>query len=118
MRMSNQVKASVGKWDIYRVVHKDYNRDAAVRKMIELIGVPYGWRALLKTGLLHLPLGRKLWPRTIEEDTYTGFPHCAMATSRAARAGGVDLYPSRSDLFTEPGHLALSLDTRYRFTLV
>ena len=118
VRMSRQVEQYKGQWDIYRVTNDDYDKDTTVKKMLEIIGEPYGWASLLQTGLTHLPLISRWYPVRMQDYLSDGFPHCAMGVSRAARIGGVDLCPERSDLYTEPGHIAKSKDTQYRFTLI
>ena len=117
-RMSQQVEMYGGKWDIYHVSNKKYNPSNAVQKMLEIVGKKYGWFALLKTTLSHVPLLKNKYPVQVKDFLSSGLPYCSMAVSQAVRFGGVDLCLNRSDVYTEPAHLALAKDTRYRFTLI
>jgi len=113
--LSEQVKKYPGQWDVYRVDQgKSFYQAKAVRYMIDLVSTKYGWCALGRAALLHLPFIRyMLTPE--KEDELGEFPFCSMAVSAALRAGRFDPCTKLADTFTEPGDLAESLE--YKFTL-
>ena len=122
--LSSQVDYYPGRIDVYQANPDNrwpaYDRAAAVRLMRRLCGCQYGWRALIGTAMLHLPLLR--WcvrPRLDEEAPEGTPPFCSQACSMADRlGGGVDPVEHLPDCLTEPADLARSPFYRYRFTLV
>jgi len=116
--LSNLVRESPGRIDIYGTNGEAFNRKAAVGAMIEITGRRYGWWSLLRTALVHLPVAR-LFAHPDTDDMANGsLPVCSQAVARALRAGGVDPVPNLADRATEPSDLARSAFLRYRFTLV
>jgi hypothetical protein len=105
--------------DVYEAnaMHAAFDRRRAVARMKEFTGRPYGWWALLRCGLLHVPVVR-LFQQPLCDDRANGSPpFCSMAVAQASRYGGVDPVPNLADRLTEPADLARSPFYRYRFTL-
>ena len=118
--LSRQVEAFGGRIDVYaaNATRKRFSRRRAVGAMIEMTGVRYGWWALLKAALLHLPVIRFMVTPDTNDKANGSVPFCSQAVSRAVRAGGVDPVPNLADAETEPGDLARSAFFEYRCTLV
>lgn len=119
LALSTQVDACPGHWDVYRIsstYRRNWSAAKSVRHMIGLVGERYGWGALIRASLVHLPFVR--WMQSpAEEDVPGELPFCSMAVSAALRAGGFDPCPHLTDSFTEPGDLADSPALQYQFTL-
>ena len=114
-RMSKQVEQYSGEWDIYRIVDPKYRPEDAIRKMIEVLDVPYGVQALVKAMIMatlrKIPYIKNHYQKVMPDFITMGFPYCSMSTSFAVReGGGVDLYPEKADQFTEPGDLIKDKD--------
>lgn len=117
--LSAAVQESPDLIDVYRVNRnrRRFDRNAAVRAMIEITGKRYGWLNLLHAAMVHLPVVR-LFTIPLDDDRANGsLPFCSDAVSRALRAGGVDPVPHLADAGTEPADLARSAALEYRFTL-
>ena len=99
-----------------------YNRRRAVAAMQRFVHRPYGWRALARATLTHLPFARVLLfrillPFIVNDHQNGNLPFCSMAVSRACRAGKLDLVPNLGDSWTEPGDLGRSAALVERFAL-
>ncbi len=121
-RLADQVARFPGRIDLYAANPGGrwaFDRAAAVRRFIAMLGSDYGWWGLVRAGLWHLPLVR-LFVRPDLDDCANGsqLPFCSSAVSIACRAGGVDPVPGLPDRLTEPQDLARSLFFSYAFTLV
>jgi len=124
--LRDQVDRFPGSWDVFETnpgniaeaLGGEYSADAAVAKIQEYVGRPYGWLAILRAALVHLPFMR-LYVRPDVDDgsTITSPPFCSQLAVIGDRAGGFDPVPHLADRLTEPGDLARSLFYRYRFTL-
>ncbi|MBN2475884.1 MAG: hypothetical protein JXB62_14830, partial [Pirellulales bacterium] len=117
--LSTLVADAPGWIDVFRIQlnRRRFNAQAAVEAMIEITGRRYGWRALVRAGLVHLPLVRFLVRPETDDAANGHLPFCSQAVARACRAGGIDLVPNLADRSTEPGDLARSAALVYRFTL-
>ena len=122
-RLIDLVAKAPGRIDVFAPNTKlfsDYDPEAAVQYMREIIGRRYGWRAVFRAALPHLAVVR-LFVRPVTDDSANGRypPHCSAAVSRACTAGGVDPVLRLPAYLTEPGDLARShLFSEYLFTLV
>lgn len=92
---------------------RHYDRSAAVAEMRKIVNKPYGWWALRKASLIHIPvvrvvLFRWLLPSMVDDGANGSLPFCSMAVSRACRAGGIDPVPNLADGWTEPSDLLRS----------
>ena len=87
--------------------------------MRRLTGCDYGYRGLIATALLHLPVIRWFVRADVDDRAFDRRPpFCSQACAMADRlGGGVDPVPHLADRFTEPADLARSPFYRYRFTL-
>lgn len=117
--LSTLVEDAPGRIDVYRALPKlrRFRRQAAVEAMIETTGRRYGWPALLKAALTHLPVVRFLVRPETDDAADGHLPFCSQAVARAYRLGGLDPVPNLADRLTEPGDLARSAVLEYRFTL-
>jgi len=121
--LSSQVERYPGRIDVYEVNPDDrwpeYDRREAVRFMRRLTGCDYGYRGLIATALLHLPVIRWFVRADVDDRAFDRRPpFCSQACAMADRlGGGVDPVPHLADRFTEPADLARSPFYRYRFTL-
>jgi hypothetical protein len=134
--LSNLVARWPGVIDVYAIQKgrekgRAFSRKRALKVMIGITGIDYGWINLLRAALLHLPLLRFLVRPEENDDGKnqksevataappSSFPpFCSQAVSAAMRAGGIDPVPNLTDRLTEPGDLARSAVYQYRFTLV
>ena len=112
-----------GRWDVFTTNperrRSEFDPAEAVKTMKRFAGTPYGWRNLVGTGLMHLPVVRWLVRADLDDEAQPRHPpYCSQAVAIACRAGGVDPVPNLADRMTEPGDLARSPFFRYRFTLV
>jgi len=120
--LSNLIREYPGRIDVFKIAHeyrKKYNRKAAVLSMIEATARDYGWQALARASLVHLPIVRLFThPMLAADDCSNGdLPYCSYAVARAMRAGGIDPVLNLADKFTEPGDLARSVAFRKWETL-
>jgi hypothetical protein len=121
--LSSQVERYPGRIDVYEVNPDgrwpEYDRREAVRFMRRLAGCDYGYRGLIATALLHLPVIRWFVRADVDDRAFDRRPpFCSQACAMADRlGGGVDPAPHLADRFTEPADLARSPFYRYRFTL-
>jgi hypothetical protein len=97
---------------------KEYRRKDAVRYLLRLAGCDYGYGAILRSAMGHLPVVRCfLAPDMNDAAADNRPPYCSAAVAAADRFGGVDPVPNCADRVTEPADLARSPFYRYRFTL-
>ncbi len=121
--LSSQVERHPGRIDVYEVNPDnrwpEYDRKGAVRFMRRLTGCDYGYRGLVTTALLHLPVVRWFVRADLDDRARDRRPpFCSHACVMAdRRGGGIDPVPHLADRFTEPADLARSPFYRYRFTL-
>lgn len=121
--LASQVEKFDGLIDVYAAASKsdyrDYDRDAAVMRMLEFAGQPYGWLAIARAARSYLPFLRWFFDTNENDQWYSSAPvFCSEAVSRAMRVGGrVDPVVNLADCDTEPGDLARSDVLEYRFTL-
>ena len=100
--------------------HDHYDRAGAVREMLRLTGMKYGWWSVAKAMLLHLPIIRAfVRPERGDVGVVAHPPYCSEAVAWACRVGGgVDPVPNLPDRLTEPADLARSLLYRFEGVLV
>ncbi|TWT85574.1 hypothetical protein Pla123a_03810 [Posidoniimonas polymericola] len=126
--LASQVGRYPGRIDVFAANPRrrwpEYDRAAAARYMRRLAGCDYGYAAVLRAALLHLPVVRALVRPQTEDDAAKDDasdqrpPFCSQACAMADRvAGGVDPTPHLADRLTEPADLARSPFYEYRFTL-
>ncbi len=121
--LSSQVRRYPDRIDVYEVNPDgrwpEYDRPGAVRYMRRLTGCDYGYRGLIATALLHLPVIRWFVRADVDDRAFDRRPpFCSHACAMSDRlGGGVDPVPHLADRFTEPADLARSSFYRYRFTL-
>lgn len=118
--LSSQVRLYPGCIDVYRTVppcvstpgQRSFDAGYAADLMLRKAGTKYGYSAVLKAGLLHLPFVR-LWqtPDTDDESV------CSEALASCLRKAGMDPTPNLSDRLTEPNDLARSICFQYLWTL-
>jgi hypothetical protein len=114
--LGDLVKKSPGRIVVRKPIaelQSTYNRRRAKAEMLKIVGKPYGWAAIRRTALTHLPIVRlALWryiaPFLVDDGGNGGLPFCSMADSRAARLAGNDPVPNLGDRWTEPGDLSRS----------
>ena len=95
-----------------------YKASMVVEKMLDIVGKPYGWRAIFLVSLLHLPVIRLfVAPATDDADKSPYPPFCSEARAIADRFAGFDPVQNLADRITEPGDLGRSLFYEYLFTL-
>jgi hypothetical protein len=121
--LASQVKRFPGRIDVYRCGSwprwPEFDRDAAVAMMRRFMGCRYGWGAVLRVAMCHLPIVR-LFARVPAYDPAKRSlpPFCTDVISLSIRdGGGVDPVPNLADRATEPGDLARSPFFEYQFTL-
>lgn len=121
--LESQVRRFAGLIDVFATNPDnrwpEYNAAGANRFMQRPAGCDYGYAALLKAAVLHVPLWRLLVRPELDDAAISDHPpFCSHACAMADRlGGGVDPVPHLSDRVTEPGDLARSPFYRYRFTL-
>jgi hypothetical protein len=103
---------------VKRPITRHYDGHKAVVKAREVIGRPYGWRALHWAAMVFLPIIRWFY-RASQDDNFDDGknPFCAQHVSGALRAGGCDPLLNLADKDTTPGDLDHSAALEYRFTL-
>ncbi len=115
-RLSDLVKQYPGRITVRKPIPElqaKYDRRKAKSAILKIVGKPYGWSAIKRAMLAHLPFVRVavfrwLLPFMLDDGENGSLPFCSMAVSRAARAAGVDPVPNLGDGWTEPGNLAQS----------
>lgn len=122
--LESQVRRYPGQIDVFVADPQgrwpEFDRPQTVQTMLQYAGSRYGYPALLRAGLLHLPLVR-LFVRanTDDQDDWHTSAICSEACARATRlGGGVDPVPQLADEITEPADLARSPFYAYRATLL
>ncbi|MEQ8849089.1 hypothetical protein [Botrimarina sp.] len=122
--LASQVERRSGRIDLFRVNPAarwpEYDREASTRYLRELAGCDYGYAAVLRAALLHLPLVRAWVRAEVEDDAVSRRPpFCSQACAMADRiAGGVDPTPYLADRLTEPADLARSPFYAYQYTFL
>lgn len=123
--LSSQVRLYPGCIDVYRTVppcvapgQRSFDATLAADSMLRKAGTKYGYGAVLKAGLLHLPFVR-LWqtPDTDDESESSSLQYCSEAVASCLRKAGMDPTPNLSDRLTEPNDLARSICFQYMWTL-
>lgn len=125
--LDQAIRRHPGAIDVYRVDlfrPPDWNASQAVEAMLHLVGVGYGYSAVLRSWLLHLPIVRLVAARFAREKRFDDLGSdprpmfCSAGVSWALRyGGGVDPVANLADHYTEPGDLARSAALRYQLTL-
>lgn len=120
--LSSQVLLYPGQIDVFKIDtdrYPEFDRDGAVRHMIQYAGQEYGYWGVAKLALVHIPFIRHRVTASMDDLYVDELPaFCSQAVSGACRlGGGVDPVKHRSDNSTEPGHLPASLLFRYLCTL-
>jgi len=118
--LSELVAKHPGRIEVHTICEakrRRYKRAVAVEAMKRIIGKPYGWRAILATACVHLPLIRWFVRPILSDGANGSLPFCSAAVSKAVRVGGVDLVPNLADGFTEPGDIVRSAALSLRFVL-
>jgi hypothetical protein len=118
VRLSQLVERYPGRIDVYPAQSWSFDRELAVRGMVDLLGRPYGWWTVFKMALTHAPIVRWFMPARDDDESDGGPWVCSSSVSRAYRQAGLDPVPNLADRATEPGDLARSAAFSYRFTLV
>lgn len=84
--------------------------------MLELTGLPYGWKNFFKLGKHYLPFCR-LAPQNMKDDEPNEVFVCSTAVTYAYRANFLDPAPFLADAATTPADLARSPLFNYQFTI-
>ena len=84
--------------------------------MLELTGLPYGWKNFVKLGKHYLPFCR-LAPQNIKDEEPNEVFVCSTAVTYAYRKNYIDPVPYLADSATTPADLARSPLFRYQFTI-
>lgn len=116
--LANLVRRYPGQWDLYSVADGGYDGEKALDAMLTLTDTPYGWWAILRDALLHLPIIRLFLRPDLHDGTGAYAPFCSMAVAAAMEAGGVDPVPNLPNRITEPNDLSRSGRLQYQLTLV
>lgn len=121
--LPTQIREAVGDIDVYKVDTKkfpEFNREGAVRYMLQYAGQGYGYFGVLKLALLHTPYLCRLITRNANDEYVDDLPvFCSQAISAADRiGGGVDPVLHVADNSTEPGDLPASHLYEYFCTLI
>lgn len=96
-----------------------YDSKKAVNYILELNGLPYGWRRIWRMSLQFLPLIRLFFKPSFKdrtEDLHL-YPVCSTVVAAAIRKSFVDLVPNLSDYEVTPSDLARSPLMHYLCTL-
>jgi hypothetical protein len=122
--LDSQVRRYAGRIDVFRANPNnrwpEFDRTRSTHMMRRLAGCGYGYAAVARAAMLHLPFVR-WWVRASTEDGAIDRrpPFCSQACAMADRVGGrVDPVPHLADRLTEPADLARSPFYQYLFTLV
>jgi hypothetical protein len=96
--------------DVRHILFPHYKRTAAVGYMLDLAGKPYGWTAIKRASLGHMPIVRWfVWllyqKQAIDDKANGSLPFCSAAVARATVAGGFDPVSHLASNYTEPGDL-------------
>lgn len=118
--LESQVRRYPGQIDVYRARPQSGLRtNLAAAAMLRLAGADYGYAAVLRASLAHLPILRLFARVDFDDSSDDGRPpYCSAAVNAAMRAGGLDLVSNLADRFTEPGDIARSPLLEYSCTLV
>jgi len=84
--------------------------------MVELTGLPYGWKNFWKLGKHYLPFCR-LAEQNVKDDDPTDVFVCSTAVAYAYRKAYVDPVPYLADSAVTPADLARSSLFQYQFTI-
>jgi len=98
----------------------DFDRDRALAAMQSYAGARYGWLAIARAALLHLPIVRLFVKASTDDRGVPGLggpAFCSQAVAAATRDAGVDPVPNLADRLTEPADLARSPFYEFRGTL-
>lgn len=121
--LASQVRKYPARIDVFRANPHDrwsgFDRTRSTLFMRRLAGCKYGYAAVARAALLHLPIVR-WWAKASTEDSAIDRrpPFCSQACAMADRlGGGVDPVPHLADRLTEPADLARSPFYEYLFTL-
>lgn len=122
--LDSQVRKYPGRIDVFRANPgnrwPDFDRTRSTHFLRRLAGCDYGYAAVARAALLHLPIVR-WWVKASTEDSAIDRrpPFCSQACAMADRlGGGVDPVPYLADRLTEPADLARSSFYEYQFTLM
>ena len=122
--LASQVRRFPGRIDVFRANPNnrwpEFDRQRSSQLMRRLAGCDYGYVAVARAAMLHLPVVR-WWVRASTEDGAIDRrpPFCSQACAMADRmGGGVDPVPYLADRLTEPADLARSPFYEYQFTLI
>jgi hypothetical protein len=116
--LRHQVSDFSGRIDLYRPMYVPLEVRREIVKQARELAWPgrYGWWAIFKCGLLHLPFVR--WLSSVDaEEREDMLPHCSGLVSRAFRSCSRDLCPNLPDHLTEPGDIGRSALLECQFTL-
>ena len=123
--LSRYLRTNSGSIDVYHINQDYYDPSAAAAAALDFSGAPYGYRSVLYSTLLHLPIIRGVvhhfcFDRQTDDELAPTRPmYCSAAVAWAMRTGGgVDPVNQQADSYTEPGDLARSATLDYQFTLV
>lgn len=112
--LKSQVDKYPGQIDVYRANSwnrwPEYKAGEAARMMRRLAGSDYGYAAVLRASLSHLPFTRWFYsPNTDDQFADGDPPFCSQAVAMCDRiAGGVDPTLHTADAWTEPSDLVRS----------
>jgi hypothetical protein len=84
--------------------------------MLDLTGLPYGWKNFVKLGKHYLPFCR-LAEQNVKDDDPTNVFVCSTAVVYAYRKGFIDPVPYLADSAVTPADLARSTLFKYQFTI-
>ena len=122
--LASQVRRFPGRIDVFRANPNnrwpEFDRSRSTHFMRRLAGCDYGYAAVARAAMLHLPIIRWGVRATTEDSAIDRRPpFCSQACAMADRlGGGVDPVPYLADRLTEPADLARSPFYQYLFTLV
>jgi len=94
----------------------DEIRSKITNIMLEMTGLPYGWKNIWKLAKHYLPFFR-LAPQNVKDDDVTNIFVCSTAVAYAYRSAYVDPVPYLADAAVAPPDLARSALFEYQFTL-
>jgi hypothetical protein len=122
--LESQVRKFPGRIDVYRPNPDNrwpnYNPAKATGYMLGFAGCGYGYAAIARAALLHLPLVRLFARADVDDQRRVRRPpFCSAACAMADHwGGGVDPVQNLADWETEPADLARSDFYEYQFTLM
>ena len=121
--LDSQVERYKERIDLYshnpRDRYSNFDVDEFILNMKLRAGTDYGWWAIAKAALWHLPFVRLLQNYQHQEDAIEDNKpaFCSHAIAHAARKAGVDVLPGLLDRLTEPSDLSRSLFFEYKARL-